>query len=294
MRTVSDCPACCASNPTNVAQLDGRSRQAFLEYDQLKYGGLLSGWIDIVPPEILACRACGHAWYRNQPDPEQLAIMYASGRPLLKLPHPQSNTPTSAMQEEMRRLRHLVGIEGRQPSLLDFGSGRGRWARAAVLEGFKVVAYEPSVSRGNENDPPFKLVHSEDELNGSRFDVINLEQVLEHVPDPNKILLNIRSYCSDATIVRITVPNILWCEEGKDIWRLWPFDGQRTHVMAPFEHLHGFTPSSLVNLIKRSGYEHLPLKKTWRNYTIVSLRNLVGKLYPNVAQTIVLAQLKKN
>jgi len=150
------------------------------------------------------------------------------------------------------------------------------------------------VSRGNENDPPFKLVHSEDELNGSRFDVINLEQVLEHVPDPNKILLNIRSYCSDATIVRITVPNILWCEEGKDIWRLWPFDGQRTHVMAPFEHLHGFTPSSLVNLIKRSGYEHLPLKKTWRNYTIVSLRNLVGKLYPNVAQTIVLAQLKKN
>ena len=67
--------------------------------------------------------------------------------------------------------------------------------------------------------------------------------------------------------MRITVSNILRCIEGEKIWEEWPFDGTRAHTMAPFEHLHGFVPCSLSNLIERAGYEEI---KNHKNYNFVS------------------------
>jgi hypothetical protein len=289
MRIILDCPACGASNPTTVAQLDELRRQAFLDFDQIKYCGLLASWLDTIPVEVLRCRACGHAWYRHQPEPDQLSLMYASGRPLATGAIP-TKSPSPAMQQEMRRVRRLTNAAGKEPLLLDYGSGRGRWALAAVAEGFRVVAYEPSVERGGEADPPFHLVHSESELAGLKFDVIQLEQVLEHVPDPFQTLTRLKIYCQPHTLIRITVPNILRDSFGPSIWETWPFDGESPHVLAPFEHLHGFTPISLNKLIRRAGYKTFPLQMLWRQYPILAIRNVLRRIYPPAGQTMLLTR----
>ena len=49
------------------------------------------------------------------------------------------------MVKEMQKLKLLVGKD--KPTLLDYGSGFGRWARAAVEAGFEVIAFEPSNKR---------------------------------------------------------------------------------------------------------------------------------------------------
>lgn len=292
MRTLLHCPACDSVAATNVVTLDAENRVRFLAFSQRKYGGLLDGWIDEIPPVIARCVDCGHCWYRHQPEPAQLRLMYAAGRPLGN-GAPPTREPTPAMIAEMTRLRRLVDPAVKAPPMLDYGSGYGRWARAAVRAGFTVTAFEPSAERGSEERQPFELVHSSAALGDRRFAAIQLEQVLEHVPDPLTTLQSLRVHCEADTVLRITVPNILRAAEGKNIWSLWPFDGHSPHVLAPFEHLHGFTPSSLAILIMRSGYEVLPLGKIWHNYPELVIRNLVGKVYSKAGKTMMLAKLTK-
>ncbi len=287
MRLVNRCPACESERYVRRVAIDESSRERYLRFSEIKYGGLLNGWMEELQPEIVVCSDCGHHWYLRQPSPEQLSLMYGNGRRLL--PGAVSREPTQAMLAEMCRLAKLV--EKEQPRLLDFGSGFGRWARAAARVGFHVYAYEPSETRGAESVDEFTLVHDLSEITGLRFDAINLEQVLEHVPDPEETLRTITAFCKPDTVLRIRVPNILRPPEGSRVWADWPYDGKRVHAMAPFEHLHGFTPPSLVNLIKRSGYEPLSLNEVWRNYPNLSIRNLIGNVYSKVAPTMALAKL---
>lgn len=288
---LNHCPACESINYESRVMLDDSRRKRYQNFSKIKYGGLIDGWMERLDPEIVFCRDCGHHWYLRQPSDNELSLMYASGRRLL------SDTiklePTTEMLSEMQRLKKLTGKE--KPRLLDFGSGFGRWARAAVRAGFCVYAYEPCEIRGTKKSfDKFTLVNNLSKITGMYFDAINLEQVLEHVPDPSKTLQILNSFSMEDTVLRVRVPNVLRPPEGSNIWTDWPYDGRRVHTMAPFEHLHGFTPSSLVNLIERSEFELLPLKKIWRNYLILSIRNLISKIYPKAAQTIVLMKLKKN
>jgi hypothetical protein len=289
MRVVDTCPACSKSGARIAAASNANVLARFYAFSQLKYGGLLDDWLQDIKLVILGCPACGHYWYRDQPEPAQLDAMYAAGRPLRGSTAAPSREPTPEMVHEMLRLRQLSSAGSAR--LLDYGSGFGRWTRAAVKAGFAAYAFEPSKVRGAEEDVPFTLVHELDSICGKTFDVVNLEQVLEHVPDPLGVLEGIRAFCHKQTLVRITVPNILRCEERANIWSEWPFNGYQAHIMAPFEHLHGFNPKSLKLLVERAGYSSLHPMALWRQYPISMIRNMLGRIYPSAGQTMVLVQL---
>ena len=284
MHTVISCPACGENCSEVVASLDAQRAARFAEFDRLKYGGLLSKWTDSVPPVVSRCRVCGHCWYQHQPEPEQLGHMYAVGRPL-EDGASITRDPTTYMRKEMRRLRKLVGASSYPLTMLDYGSGLGRWARAAVQEGFRVTAFEPSVERGAESDTPFRLVHSIDELDGETFAVIQIEQVLEHLPDPFATLSALRKHCNPETVIRITVPNVLRDPDGAQVWETWPFNGKSPHLLAPFEHLHSFTPTSLDRILKRSGYKNINIGKEMRYSVSNRFRQLAGRLVPSLNST---------
>jgi len=284
VRSLCHCPACGSEGADVVAQLDAARRERFLAYSEIKYGGLLNDWIDEIAPIILRCKQCGHCWYKYHPGPEKLGLMYASGRRLL--PNvPMSREPSVHMHGEMLKLRRLVKASG-SPSLLDYGSGYGRWARAAVVAGFKVTAFEPSAERGAEHQVPFEIVHTLDAIRGQHFAAIHLEQVLEHVAAPLTVLRDIKAFCDSATIIRITVPNIFRAHEGAAIWGKWPYDGISTHTMAPFEHLHGFTPRSLDCLLRRAGFKSVSAPQLLRHYPTVSVSLFLGRIISSMGRTM--------
>jgi SAM-dependent methyltransferase len=285
MLTINLCPACAEYRSDIVASLDAQNASRFAQYDDLKYGGLLSKWTESIPPVVSRCRVCGHCWYLNQPEPQQLSIMYAEAKPLtsgLRV----SREASQYMRQEMRRLTKLLRSNEKPSTLLDFGSGLGRWSRAAVLEGFSVTAYEPSLERGSEKNTPFELVHSIDELKNRKFDAIQLEQVLEHVPDPIVTLKKLHELCKPHTVIRITVPNLLRDQDGEKVWSTWPFDGRTPHFLAPFEHLHGFTPKSLDTLLKRAGFKNIGIKNEAKSAGANLLRRLIGRYHPILNSTL--------
>ena len=140
--------------------------------------------------------------------------------------------------------------------------------------------------RGTENsDVPFRYVSSLDEISGQTFDAINLEQVLEHIPDPLATLKTIASFCENDSFVRITVPNILRCSKGEGIWEEWPFNGSRPHTMVQFEQLHRFKTKSLEALVKISGFVQVSGVRVWSVYSLEMSRRLIGKFIPKLGVT---------
>jgi hypothetical protein len=216
--------------------------------------------------------------------------MYAAARPMASCRSLPGREPTERMRAEMRRLRRLCSGEG-PPRLLDYGSGQGRWAKAGLEAGFTVTAYEPSVARSGQEAVPFEVVHNLAQLDGREFEMIQLEQVLEHVPEPLDVLSGIRRYCIPSTVVRLTVPNLQRAPEGDAIWERWPFDGRRLHTLAPYEHLHAFTARSLRELLARSGFESLPVHRLARSWPKIAASSLLSKLQVNTGSTSVLARV---
>ena len=285
------CPACSSSNSYEVVALNSNRKQSYLMFSKVKYNHFIDDWLIEIDIAIDACSDCGHHRYREQPNNEMLFEMYDRGRPLLPQSINNRKEPTSKMVQEMKRLRKITNIVS--PKLLDYGSGFGKWARAATKSGFTVTAYEPSRERGIENnDIDFILVHNVASLKNQFFDVINLEQVLEHIPNPLELLKELHVYCKPNTIVRIAVPNILRCPEGKHIWNEWPYDGRRVHTMAPFEHLQGFTPNSLQKIADSAGFSSINSLDAWLQYPIEMLRRYIGKIFPKLGQTFLLLRIK--
>jgi hypothetical protein len=290
MRELDACPACGGVLTERVVDAGEASGIRFLDYSKKKYNGAIDSWFHSVGLRIDRCQACSHHWYYRQPDAAMLSAMYASGKRLKNGGAMPSREPTRAMCAEMKRLYNIVGK--RAPRLLDYGSGFGRWARAARSAGFVVTAFEPTHARGAETDDvDFEFISDRTRLAARSFDVVNLEQVLEHVADPFGLLCDIRTFAHDDAVIRITVPNILRCTEGKNIWRVWPFDGVQAHTMAPYEHLHGFTPSSLALLAMRANLVPLSGMRMWRFYAAVQLRHIIGTIIPRLGQTMFLGRV---
>ena len=291
VKKIDCCPIChTLKNPVSVASINEHARNQYLVYSKIKYNGFIDDWLEQLELTIDHCPNCGHYWYREQPDQLMLNDMYESGRPLHPEKAKNDRAASPKMIAEMSRLMRLAVKP--EPKLLDYGSGFGRWARAAINVGFKVTAYEPSEERGVEkSEIDFTLVHNVSDLENQLFDAINLEQVLEHVPDPVELLKELHGYCTPNTLVRITVPNILRCPEGGNIWNEWPYNGQRAHTMAPFEHLHGFTPNSLKTVAIRAGFKSVNNLYVWVQYPKEMLRSYIGKLFPKFGQTFLLIKI---
>ncbi len=128
-----------------------------------------------------------------------------------------------------------LSIQKRQ--LLDFGSGKGKFAAAAVRSGWKVKCIETSVSRAAFAKEVYRLdvsetVYSQGKVFDGNFDVITLFHVLEHLEDPKKTLDElIKHNLSEHGLLIIEVPNPKsWQARiaGKK-WHHWDFRHHISH-----------------------------------------------------------------
>lgn len=256
---ISSCP-CCGGR--EVGLLIGRTAERlerFRELSQKKYGGFMDGWEQELSLEVVRCEACGHLWFSQQPDQRSLFGMYAHGRRLRG--RPQAVEPSESMLVEMSAVYRLVarGPHGAStPSLLDFGCGAGRWSRAARQSGFDVMAFEPTMERTSACDE-IRWCSSMNQLGSRYFDVINLEQVLEHVPAPVDVLNSLRPFAHPDTVVRLSVPDV--DRHSKEMCSDFPFNGQRMHILSPFEHLNGFCACSFGRMLDRAGMETIGIRE---------------------------------
>ena len=279
------CPCCNNKNFTEVVKLDKNRFDSFIKLSEIKYSGKISNFAFSNIPIILKCSDCNHYWYKVYPSDKFLKTMYDNKRSLTE----SDSSINPYIYKEIKKLKKFFTKSN--PKFLDYGSGYGKWSYAANQEGFNVTSYEPSLERSNKFGNAFHNVSSLKTLEDQKFDLINLEQVLEHVSNLDIFLKNIKKYMSTSTILRITVPN-MEKYNSKDTWLSWPFDGSKIHIMSPYEHLHGFNYDSLRNLIERNGFKQLKINLINKYSPYYLIRKILSKFFISLRTTKLFVQLK--
>lgn len=204
-----------------------------------------------------------------KPD-DQLGDLYSTyyGRESAPVVQQPSKVRSALLRETSMDQKVVGDANGR--TLLDVGCGAGEFLLQSKVAGFNV--------RGYDVDPKAVAAATEGGLNvecspsiaaafeGESFDIVSMNQLVEHTDQPIELLNQARKRLSDDGLIFITTPNgnsHLNATAGRN-WINW-------HV--PY-HQHIFSPESLRIALDRAGLKiaHLSTKTptVWR---ILQLRN---------------------
>jgi SAM-dependent methyltransferase len=229
--------------------------------------------------EVWRCTACGHMLLDPGVDLDELYRggyaeatygdrMRETFERITGLPPERSDNRARVRRVTEFADRWLWGPDGevRRPRALDVGSGLGVFPWALAGEGWSVTALDPDprqaeLVRTLACVPTVCADFMEAEGLG-RFDVVTLNKVLEHVPDPVLMLARAGSFLETGGFVYLEVP-----------------DGEAAAEDGPgreeffIEHLHAFSLTSVGLMIAAAGLAALGMERFREpsgKYTIVA------------------------
>ena len=228
---------------------------------------------------ISKCTKCNHLITLPRIRNNDLSNLYGKFYPRKNL------TPDSIIEEAKSEnsrfskiLRWLKGTNNqgqffikKNQSLLDIGCGSG----VSLIE----ATYMGANAYGVEADPNIKSLAEKLNLNisignfdkktyyGKIFDLIVLNQVIEHIPEPRNLLEIIKEKMSSKSKLIISFPNTksFWRYISGKKWINW-------HV--PY-HLHHFDDSNFERMVKECGFKIINKKTITPNiWTVMQIRAL--------------------
>lgn len=241
---------------------------------------------------VLDCGRCGLVYQQEIPDPFLMDRLYEHWiDPELALDRDCRRRGVNECSMYAQEIMQLVACVGEPARVLDFGMGWGHWARMAQSLGCETWGLELSPRRIEHARSLGLRVLDPDALDGQRFDLINAEQVVEHLADPLAAMQRLAQTLRPGGLLKVCVPN------GRTIHRRlrrldWdaPRDTRWSlHAVTPLEHINCFDHRALVTLGRRAGLEpsRVPMmiqyacSTHWRGLGRIA-RNLAYPIYRNV------------
>ena len=233
-------------------------------------------------PELFAlvtCDRCGHVMTAPRLEESDLGPLYGTYYPRKHVDVADLRREACRVVTRFAALRrwwmgtYNQGQYSARPgdSMLDVGCGSCLSLLEAQALGAQVrgVEADPNVSRlaselnlqihiGSLFDEPFP---------GELFDLVTLNQVIEHIPEPDRVLERLRSRLRPGGRLVLVFPNVrsFWCRISGDRWINW-------HV--PY-HLHHFSREGFAQLAGRCGYRIRTVRTITPNlWTVLQLRTL--------------------
>jgi 2-polyprenyl-3-methyl-5-hydroxy-6-metoxy-1,4-benzoquinol methylase len=166
---------------------------------------------------VIDCDACRFKHIVPIPTPAELEHVYrheyySTEKPLyIQHHHEDREWLRLSYAERYELFERLLGSERRR--LLDVGSGPGMFLLEGVERGgWSVRGLEPSTqavahSRGAGLDVTQAFLNGETAAGLGRFDVVHMNEVLEHVPDPRGLLRVVDTLLDPGGLVAAMVPN---------------------------------------------------------------------------------------
>ncbi len=143
-----------------------------------------------------------------------------------------------------------------KPRILDVGTAGGSFLKAAKDEGWDVLGVEPNKWLCDWAKKNYKVdVRQGDVFTqnfpAKSFDVVTLWDVLEHVPDPMKVLQECNRILRPGGFLVVNYPDI-----GSSIAKLM----RRKWVFILTVHLFYFTPTTVRRMLDVAGFDTLKMK----------------------------------
>lgn len=283
------CPICNKNDQTRLfLKLDGQRRARLKAFDVKYYGGGLRSIFTEDQFRISECKKCDHIFYDQTITNAQLSEMYelhtrSKKKPQSHPPHPSQSITRDRISDFIKSL--TKNYDNLPMRILDFGSGTGLWAEICADLGHEVYAFEPHPSRSNASSK-YSRISEWTSICKIKFDFIICNQVLEHLLTPAESLRRIRRVCHKDSILYTSVPNAR-LKSINQTKETWPFDFKKNHILAPFQHLHGFSQKSFLRLHRETSFR--PKIDFYSSFTLRGARTIVGltlgRLFPQLAST---------
>lgn len=200
---------------------------------------------------LVRCRQCGLEHVNPRPRASAIVEAYSVG---------EDPTYVSQVEARERTFRSaLVRIEKMQPTrgrLLDIGTAAGAFLAAARTRGWQVEGCEPNrwlVEWGTRHyGIPIRVGEVFDQAYGpGSFDAVTLWDVIEHTPDPSRVIATVATILKPGGLLVINYPDI-----GSWIARLM---GQRWPFLSSV-HLFYFTRTTIRLFLERHGFEIIEMR----------------------------------
>jgi 2-polyprenyl-3-methyl-5-hydroxy-6-metoxy-1,4-benzoquinol methylase len=149
-------------------------------------------------------------------------------------------------------------------TLLDIGCGNGRFLTVMRMLGWRVHGIEPderSAQIARRSSGARIDAELDEELYPpAHFDVITMNHVLEHVPNPVTVLRQCFRLCRQGGLMGIAVPN--WRALGHRVFR------RHWYALDPPRHVVMYEPRTLERELERAGFQVQSMRTTsvrqWR------------------------------
>ncbi|MFT4681109.1 MAG: 2-polyprenyl-3-methyl-5-hydroxy-6-metoxy-1,4-benzoquinol methylase [Flavobacteriales bacterium] len=161
--------------------------------------------------------------------------------------------------------KRLVSRFSSEKTLLDYGAGKGDFSSYMINSGFTVTSYEPDpdarILAGEKNG--ISLVDSIKNIPKNTIDTITMWHVLEHIPNPNDVLKELKQKLKKNGTLIIAVPNYqsFDAEYYGKFWAAYDVPRHVTH----------YSVDSMKLLLERNGLNIIQTNPMWFDSTYVSL-----------------------
>jgi hypothetical protein len=263
------CPACGAGACVRIfarPYAEPRLRTALTAF-YAQVGGLDYSVLLDAEYALARCGDCGLVFQVHVPNDELLGRLYEEWiSPELAFARFHRDLPPHRYFELAREVKIAASLaEPDAPRVaLDYGCGWGEWSRATQAFGYEAWGTELSSTRQAYAKQSGVNVVTDAELPDQSFGLINIDQVLEHVPSPCETLGLLAAKLHPGGVLRVGVPNGLRVRRA-----LRSFDQElqkprlgRLNPVAPLEHLNCFTARPLLRLAGACGLRRV--RPTWR------------------------------
>jgi SAM-dependent methyltransferase len=204
--------------------------------------------------DIFRCQRCLSAWVAPTPDAEYLKNFYrsAAGFETKDDAHSVSVTRQTAV-----RRRKAIGQFRGAGRVLDVGSGRGFFLAEMCEHGYEGVGIElnpedAEAARGRAGVSIIEQPFLEAGLAPNSFDVVNLDQCLEHLAEPETVLRHAKQLLTPGGVLALAVPNHASLQSRAL--------GTGDPYITPPEHLFYYTLAGLREMLDRVGFRLLRVK----------------------------------
>ena len=206
---------------------------------------------ELLVDRLVRCRSCGLQYVSPRPLASDIVDAYSGGDDPAYVSQVAARERTFA--DAVAHIETILPGRGR---ILDVGTAAGAFLAAARGRGWHVEGCEPNAWLAEWGSRHYGIAIRTGELFDQSFapgsfDVVTLWDVIEHTPDPTRVIRTVRDLIRPGGLLIVNYPDIgSWI--ARALGRRWPFLSS--------VHLYYFTRETMRRLLERHGFDVIEIR----------------------------------